>query len=121
MRSSYVHRAVVDLPGDGDVAALGGAVSASLCGSWEHDGPCPLAPHHTAVEQEGTRTTLRVLFATEPGNEARVRGLIGTALGAGSVRGPDGRTTTWALVEHGADEILPAEVMHAFRLATSPA
>ena len=104
----------------GDPAALGGAISLHLCGAWDHPGPCPLAPHHTELEQEGNRVRLRVLFATEPENEQEVRSRIGAALGSGAVTGPDGLTTTWQPVNDQASEIFPAEVMQAFRLTTSP-
>lgn len=120
MRSPFVHLAVVDLPGAGDPAALGGAISVALCGTWDHAGPCPLAPHHTSVRQDGDRATLRVLFATEPEHEQQVRVLIGSALAAGTATGPDGTTTSWQLVEQSANDILPTEVMHAFRLVSSP-
>ena len=101
---------------DADVRALGGAVSAAVCGAWDHPGPCPLAPHHTAVEQQGERTTVRVLFATEPENEARVRQLITDALSAGAIVDPEGATVVWRYLEGGPAEILNSEVMHAFRL-----
>jgi len=44
----------------GDLAALGGAISVEVCGSWDHAGPCPLAPHHTELEQEGDRDLYRL-------------------------------------------------------------
>jgi hypothetical protein len=105
---------------NGDPAATGGAISVWVCGSWDHTGPCPLAPHHISLQQEGNRVQLRVLFATEAEAEQQVRELIVAALGVGTIASPDGRTTTWRLLSHEPAEILPAEVMHAFRLTTSP-
>lgn len=120
MRSPFAHQAEVDMAPGGDPAALGGAISVEVCGALDHDGPCPLAPHHTELEQEGDRVRLRVLFATEPANEDEVRRRIATALTSGSQTGPDGRTTTWQLVSEQASEIHTNEVMQAFRLTTSP-
>ncbi len=120
MRSPFAQQVVVEMDLEADVRALGGAVSKAVCGAWDHPGPCPLAPHHTAVEQEGRRTTVRVLFATEPENEVRVRDLITTALSAGSIVDPEGETVAWTYLEGGPAEILNNEVMHAFRLVSSP-
>ena len=120
MRSPFAHQAEVDMAAGGDAAALGGAISVQVCGSWDHPGPCPLAPHHTELETEGDRVRLRVLFATEPENEDEVRRRIRAALATGTQVGPDGHTSTWQLVSDEASEIFPAEVMQAFRLTTSP-
>src|SRR5688572_8191947 len=73
MRQVYAHEAVVLLAPDGDERALGGAVTVALCGGWSHDPPCPLAPHHTRADRTGDEVRLRVLFVTEPEQEARVR------------------------------------------------
>jgi len=120
MRSPFAHQAEVDLAPGGDPAALGGAISVEVCGSWDHPGPCPLAPHHTELETEGDRVRIRVLFATEPDHEAEVRRRIAAALATGTQTGPDGHTTTWQLVSEQASEIHTNEVMQAFRLTTSP-
>jgi hypothetical protein len=63
---------------DADTAAPGAAITMFLCGSWEHDGPCPLAPHHTRATRDGSHLRIRVLFAVEPELE--------TQLGNGSWR-----------------------------------
>jgi hypothetical protein len=60
--------------------ALGGAITIALCGHWDHPPPCPLAPHYVASFPGGETVTLRVLFATDPANEQRVRSLIGEAM-----------------------------------------
>jgi hypothetical protein len=84
---------------DGDPAAPGGAITVALCGDWEHEPPCPLAPHHTeATRDAGDRVRLRVLFTVEPEREAEVRSLIDSALASGRQSGPDGRVTTWTVV-----------------------
>lgn len=86
MRQPFAHDAVITLAPDADIAAPGGAVTAELCGHWEHPPPCPLAPHHTAAQRRGAQVHLRILFATEPEREAEVRARIGRALAAWEVR-----------------------------------
>jgi len=86
MRQPFAHDAVIALAPDADIAAPGGAVTAELCGHWEHPPPCPLAPHHTAAQRRGDQVHLRILFATEPEREAEVRARIGRALAAWEVR-----------------------------------
>ena len=86
MRQPFAHDAVITLAPDADIAAPGGAVTAELCGHWEHPPPCPLAPHHTAAQRRGAQVHLRILFATEPEREAEVRTRIGRALAAWEVR-----------------------------------
>jgi len=86
MRQPFAHDAVIALAPDVDIAAPGGAVTAELCGHWEHPPPCPLAPHHTAAQRRGAQVHLRILFATEPEREAEVRTRIGRALAAWEVR-----------------------------------
>ena len=86
MRQPFAHDAVITLAPDADIAAPGGAVTAELCGHWQHPPPCPLAPHHTAAQRRGAQVHLRILFATEPEREAEVRTRIGRALAAWEVR-----------------------------------
>jgi hypothetical protein len=50
-RQAFAHAAVVELIGDD--RAPGGAITVALCGSWSHDPPCPLAPHHTDALRDG--------------------------------------------------------------------
>jgi len=80
----------------GDVRAPGGAITVALCGHWEHEPPCPLAPHSTGAQRSGDQVRLRVLFATEPSAEAEVRGRIEAALSQDGLAGPDGITTPLA-------------------------
>ncbi|WP_457252507.1 hypothetical protein [Pedococcus sp. P5_B7] len=78
----------------GDPAALGGAVTVALCGHWEHEGPCRWE-HVTRPEVDGGAVVVTVCFDADPEDEQEVRELIRSALAAGSLVGPDGRTTTW--------------------------
>ena len=117
-RAAYAHDAVVILDSGGDFRAPGGAITVALCGHWDHEPPCPLAPHHTdATPAEDDTVKLRVLFATEPENEGRVRELIAEALSSGRQAGPDGQVTRWMVKSSGAGSIRPDEADHAARLA----
>ncbi|MEU4090870.1 hypothetical protein [Streptomyces sp. NPDC026673] len=86
MRRAFAHDAVVTLAPGGDERAPGAAITAALCGHWEHEPPCPLAPHHTAAAPgDGGELRLRVLFASAPDDEAEVRRRIDAALAAGGL------------------------------------
>jgi hypothetical protein len=116
-RAAYAHDAVLVLDHGGDSRAPGGAITVALCGHWDHQPPCPLAPHHTDATPGGDDTfRLRVLFAAEPDDEGRVRELIRLALLSGEVTGPDGRVTHWSLESEGASDIRADEADHAISL-----
>jgi hypothetical protein len=100
----------------GSPEALGGAITIALCGHWDHPPPCPLAPHYVASFPAGETVTLRVLFATDPANEQRVRSLIGEALATGQLTGPDGRVATWQLRSASPGRIRPDEEDHGAHL-----
>lgn len=116
VRKAFVHDAVVQMQPGGNPTTPGGAIAIALCGRWDHPPPCPLSPHHVANFPLGETVTLRVLFATEPANEQRVRSLIGEALAAGQSTGPDGRVSTWQLRFAAPGSIRPDEENHAARL-----
>jgi hypothetical protein len=97
VREAFVHDAVVTMRSGGSPNALGGAITLALCGSWDHPPPCSLAPHYVTNTSTGETVMLRVLFATEPVNEQRVRSLIGEALATGQLAVPDGGVATWQL------------------------
>ena len=118
-RSAYAHAALLDLDPGGDDAAPGAAITVALCGSWTHEPPCPLAPHHTRAHRSGSEVSLRLLFATRPEDEARVRALVDEALDRGWGDGPDGERTAWQLVWAAPSEVLPEEQDHARRLIRS--
>ncbi len=117
-RITYAHDAVVTLNEGGDSAAPGGAITVALCGHWDHEPPCPMAPHHTDAVPAGDGTLrLRVLFASD--DEARIRALIDQALSSGRLTGPDDRVTTWTVRSSTAGTVRPDEADHAARLASS--
>jgi hypothetical protein len=119
MKAAYAHDALLELDHGGDEAAAGGAITVALCGSWSHEPPCPLAPHHTRTHRSGTEVTVRLLFAAEPEDEGRVRALVHEALDRGWGDGPDGERTTWRLLWAAPSEVSPAEADHARRLTRS--
>ncbi len=119
MREAYAHDAVLVLEDDGDENAPGGAITVALCGSWTHEPPCPLAPHHTRTHRHGTEVTLRLLFAADPADEPRVRRLVEEALARGWGDTPEGTRTTWRLVESGPAPVDVTEEEHARRLLRS--
>jgi hypothetical protein len=119
VRAVFAHDAVLAMQGDQDMQAPGGAITLSLCGSWEHPPPCPLAPHHTAAERDGDVVRLRVLFAAEPGDEPEVRRRIANALAAGQVATPKGDLARWSLTFEAPAEVRPEESDHGRRLTSS--
>lgn len=102
----------------GDPRALGGAVTMRLCGSWEHDGPCPVAPHYTDTHTDDTLVMVRVLFAAEPSREADARRAVREALAMGELVGPDGVLTRWELESDGPGTLTDAERARTERLAS---
>lgn len=116
MRHGFAHQAILDMAPDGDDAAPGAAITTVLCGHWEHEPPCPVAAHHTRAERFGDQVRLRILFATEPHLEQRVRHDIDLALARGELAGPDGRTTRWRLLDSRPGEPSAREAEHLNRL-----
>jgi hypothetical protein len=119
MREAFAHDAVLTMQDGADVGAPGAAITVALCGHWEHEPPCPLAPHHTAAERVGDELRLRTLFAVEPAREGEVRALIRGALAGGTVRDGDGRDWRWSLCSDGPGAVRPDEADHAQRLTRS--
>ena len=120
MLRTTVHRAVLSLsPGD-DPRAPGAAITVALCGSTEHPPPCPLAPHHTAVDGPDEALEVRVVFATSADDESEVRRRIEAALAGGRMAGPDGTVSRWRLVETAPAELRDDERDLAARLAAQP-
>ncbi len=119
MREAFAHEAVLWMEPDADVQAPGAAITVALCGHWEHEPPCPLAPHFTSAERSGRAVRVRTLFVVEAASEPEVQQRIRTALAAGQLAGPNGKLSSWELCESGDSAVLPSEVSHAARLAES--
>jgi hypothetical protein len=116
VRKAFAHDATVRLASGGDDGAPGAAITVALCGHWEHEPPCPLAPHDTRAEPTGDELRLRILFAVEPELEDEVRQRIDGALASSQLVGPDGAVTTWELHGTQRGDVLEAELDHAGRL-----
>ena len=114
-----MHEAILELDGDSDPDAPGAAITTRLCGSYDHIGPCPLAPHTSHWTGLGRDIDVRVVFATESGQEDTVRGMIRDALQSGRLIGPDGRTSSWLLVEHHRGTLRAEEQSLATRLVAT--
>ena len=116
MRTAFAHEATLAMGPDGDVNAPGAAITVALCGSWDHQPPCPLAAHHTSAARAGDAVQLRILFAADPADEEVVRQRIADALRAGQLAGPDGTVTTWQLRRDNPAPVAATEADHASRL-----
>jgi hypothetical protein len=116
MRQAFAHEAVLVMPADADLQAPGAAITIALCGHWDHQPPCPLAPHNTSAGRVGDHVHLRTMFATEPETEDIVRQRIDEALGSGQLQGPDG-VTHWQLHTSRPSEVTAEEAGHVQRLA----
>lgn len=119
MRQPFAHEAVITMEPDADVNALGAAITVELCGHWDHEPPCPLAPHHSQAARNGGVVQLRTLFAAEPDMESTVRRRIDAALTSGQLHGADGSTTIWQLQTSRGSPVTDAETGHAQRLTRS--
>lgn len=71
MRKAFAHDAVLLMVPDADIGGPGAAITAAVCGHWDHDGPCPFAPHYTFAEPVDDELRLRVLFAADPRSSRR--------------------------------------------------
>jgi hypothetical protein len=119
MRECYAQDATLSMPPGSDIGAPGAAITVALCGHWQHDPPCPLAPHHTSATRVGESVRLRTLFAVEPSRLSEVRDRIARALGAGFLVGPDGVESRWTLRRCDPSPVSPDEAEHARRLAAA--
>jgi len=89
-----------------------------LCGHWEHEPPCPLAPHHVQAERRGASLHIRVLFVTEPENEPEVRRRIQRAL-SGPGQLAQNSVTLWRMGESRPSAVSSDEMDQAERLMRS--
>ena len=121
MRTTFVHEALLALDAAADERAPGGAVTSELCGSWDHPGPCPVAPHHTSTARtDDGDLVVRVLFACDPAAEDEVRRRVVDALGHGELVGPDGVRTRWTVLQDAPGTLHPDEQERAASLALEP-
>jgi len=116
MRQAFAHEARLIIEPHADTRAPGAAITVALCGHWNHEPPCPLAPHHSRADRAGGEVQVRTLFAAEPDVESAVRQRIELALSRGQLTGPDGVTTHWQLRSSQRSDVAAEETDHAERL-----
>lgn len=116
MRQAFAHEAELVMALDADARAPGAAITVALCGHWDHEPPCPLAPHHTQADRIGDRVHVRTVFAATPGSEDAIRQRIDDALGGGKLARPAGVTTNWELRGSRPSSVSTAEQDLAARL-----
>ena len=114
-----MHQALIRAGSSFDARAPGGAVTVALCGTLNHDGPCPLAPHHTSTSLIDDLIAVRIVFATEPEREGMVRQYVDTALSAESFRSPDGVLSSWTVVHSEPTSLNAHEYALADRLSNT--
>jgi hypothetical protein len=119
MRVIYAHDAVVEMSPASDPRAIGAAITVSLCGDWQHEPPCPMAPHHTRTESGAREVRVRTLFAAEPTLERAVRRRIDEALDVGRVQMPEGQTAEWKVLTSQPGVVREDEREHGDRLIRS--
>ncbi len=106
-REAFVHESDLRLEDGTDPAAPGAAVTAALCGHWEHEGPCRW-PHNNAVRPGNGQTTFRTLFIARRAEEDDVRARIERALRS---------APAWSVLRSGPRPVAPPEQPLADRLA----
>jgi hypothetical protein len=117
VREPFAHEAVIGMAPGGDDRAPAAAITIVLCGSLDHEPPCPLAPHHTATRRVDGELHLRTLFVVEPEREDEVRERIAGALRTGRLA--EGGASPWELRSTDPSPVRAAEADHARRLAAS--
>lgn len=119
MRQIYAHDALVRMRTAEGADAVGAAITVALCGDWQHEPPCPLAPHYTWTERTVDQAQVRTIFATEPSWEREVRRRIDQALAKGSQVMPTGEVASWELLTSEAGVVQEDERDHGDRLIGS--
>ena len=67
----------------------------SLCGHWDHEGPCRW-PHYSTLEPRADGLSKLVVdFNAVPQDVERVRAKIKAGVETGQLVGPDGRLSKW--------------------------
>jgi hypothetical protein len=113
---AFAHEATIVMEAHSDARSPGAAITVALCGHWQHEPPCPIAPHHTAADRRGDTVRVRVLFAVEAEAEDEVRARIDAALARGTLEGPDGVPARWRLLDTGPGRLRAEDLPHTERL-----
>ena len=115
-RRVYVHEATLGADPGSELGAIGAAVTAELCGRWEHEPPCRWPHNNAAVELEGGRVAFRTVFVAEPTDEGEVRSGIERGLRRGRLAAPEG-SARWQTLASGRREPTDDEARLGARLA----
>ena len=107
---AHVVEAELELTEGVDPAAVGAAVTAELCGEWQHHGPCRW-PHNNAIDDERAAACFRTLFVANQSEARAVRDRIEAAL-----RGASG----WRVLALRTRPVSDAEHELAARLLAGP-
>jgi hypothetical protein len=107
---AFVHDAELILDEDVDPAQVGAVVTAELCGSWDHEGPCRW-PHNNDVDSKVTTARFRTVFLADAADEREIRARIDFAL-----RDSKG----WVVLSARPRELTADERPLAARLARTP-
>lgn len=108
-RRTFVHEATLEPAAESNLDAIGAAVTAGLCGHWQHEPPCRW-PHNNAVEPaEPGRARFRTVFVAAAEDEVEVRARIDGALRRGELTSDEG-SATWRVVRSGPRDATSAEV-----------
>ena len=94
MNFRFAHQATVELL-EGDVRAIGAAVTVALCGHWEHDGPCRW-PHLTTTESTEDRIAVHVSYDCADNERADVEWQIPKSQQPRNYLRCNGRRKTWS-------------------------
>lgn len=78
---AFVVEADLELAEGEDPRAVGAAVTAELCGHWEHEGACRW-PHNNEIDESARPARFRTLFVATPTDEGEVRARIERSLRA---------------------------------------
>lgn len=109
-REAFVTEAELELGPSTAPEAVGAAVTAALCGHWQHEGPCRW-PNNNDYEDAGRTITFRTLFVAPPEEESEIRGRIERALR---------QNTAWTVRWLRPRGVAPRERDLATRLARTP-
>jgi hypothetical protein len=104
---AFVHEAELQLQDGTDPAAVGAAVTTSLCGHWKHEPPCRW-PHNNRIDVSDVIASFRTLFVASATDEDEVRERIEQSLRQGA---------DWVVLETRARPVSRRELQLSKRLA----
>jgi hypothetical protein len=110
MTRAFVVAAALALEDGADPRSVGAAVTAELCGHWDHPGPCRW-PHNNEIEAGRQPAEFRTLYVADEHEADAVRTRIEDALRGGS---------GWSVLSVSSRPLADAERSLAERLLAAP-